>query len=128
MTLLEYYKKRLGDEVVSIDELYININMVPDKSEKLLEKATQETDSNEDELPELNWYDDFCYWDDSFDVVTFKNGEKKYYLIASVLIDGACREKLKEDKNIIKWVQYGKVNYDIGNREIEGERKYGNEY
>ncbi len=122
MTLLEYYKKKLGEEVVSIDELYININMVPDKSERLLEKATQDVARNNGELPELDWDDDFCYWDDRFDVVTFKNGEKKYYLVDSALIDGAGRKKLKEETDILKWAQYGKFTYDIGSRELDYER------
>ena len=124
MTLLEYYKKKLGDEVVSIDELYININMVPDKSDRLLEKATGKAGSNEDEFAELDWSDDFSYWDDCFEVVTFKNGEKKYYLVDSALIDGAGRENLKEETDIIKWVQCGKLTYDIGNRELDETEEY----
>lgn len=120
MTLLEYYKMKLGEDVVSIDEFYINLNMIPDKSEKLLVKTTQGSDSNDGALSELNWDDDFCYWDDSFDVVTFKNGKKKYYLIYSALTDGACRENLKEETDVIKWAQYGIYTYDIGNRELEG--------
>ncbi len=28
--ILEYYRKQLGNEVVQIDEFYINVNMIPE--------------------------------------------------------------------------------------------------
>ena len=116
MTLLEYYKKQLGNEVVQIDEFYININMIPEiRLASILDKAISFGIESGEEMPLID--DVFPYYDDAFDVVRFENGEVCFYPTVTGWLNVTGNDN-KQDTDIEKWLKYGRFTYNVGDQEI----------
>ena len=117
MTLLEYYKKQLGNEVYQIDGFYINVNMIPDtRFRATLDKALSARIETGDEMPVID--DDFSYFDDLFDVVRFENGEVRFYPTVTGWENVSNADSFEQDVEIEKWLKYGRFTYNVGDREI----------